>query len=365
LLSVAALCLWHRQVRWLVMIRFWRGFAIVLLLCLPWALLVSAATDGAFLSTAISGDLLAKVKSGQESHGASPGTYALVLAVLIWPATPLLIWAAGQVKAFTGRAETRFLLAWIVPFWVMIELIPTKLPHYPLPVLPALILLLIGGVAVLAKPADGTAKWRYYLGISLRYLGVAVGLVLALVVIWGAMRFGGETSRQALGFAFLGLLAAGLAAWFGHLWIRQALWRPFFGMIGAAMLFHMIVFSGVFPALSRLHISSAIAAKIGSFTTPPAAIATSGYQEPSLVFLLGRDLLLLDPREAALFLIEAPGGLAIIEQRHQAAFLDAASQLKLGLAAPVQLSGFNISKGHDVVILLYRTEIFDATVSKE
>ena len=83
-----------------------------------------------------------------------------------------------------------------------------------------------------------------------------------------------------------------------------------------------------------------------------------------MVFLLGRDLLLLDPTEAALFLIEAPGGLAIIEQRHQAAFLDAASQLKLGLAVPVQLSGFNISKGQEVVILLYRIEIFDATVSK-
>jgi hypothetical protein len=158
--------------------------------------------------------------------------------------------------------------------------------------------------------------------------------------------------------------AAGLAAWFGHLWIRQALWRPFFGMIGAAMLFHMIVFSGVFPALTRIHISSAIATKIATFPTPPAAIATSGYQEPSLVFLLGRDLLLLSPTEAALFLIEAPGGLAIIEQRHQAAFLNAASQLKLGLAAPEQLSGFNISKGQEVVILLYRAEIFDATVGK-
>ena len=364
-LSLAALCLWHWQFRWLAIIQFWRGFAIILLLCLPWALLVSAATDGAFLATAISDDLLAKVKSGQESHGALPGSYALALTILIWPATPLLIWAASQVKAFTRRAETRFLLAWIVPFWVMIELIPTKLPHYPLPVLPALILLLIGGVTALAKPPDSSAKLWYFLGISLRYLCVAIGLVLAFVVIWGAMRFGGETSRQAIGFAFLGLLAAALATWFGHIWIRQALWRPFFGMIGAAMLFHMIVFSGVFPTLSRIHISSAIAAKIAALPTAPAAIATSGYQEPSLVFLLGRDLLLLNPTEAALFLIEAPGGLAIIEQRKQAAFLDAASQLKLELAAPVRLSGFSISKGQEVVLLLYRTETFDATVSKE
>ena len=78
-------------------------------------------------------------------------------------------------------------------------------------------------------------------------------------------------------------------------------------MIGAAMLFHMIVFSGVFPALSRIHISSAIAAKIAAFPTPPAAIATSGYQEPSLVFLLGRDLLLLDPDRSGAILDRGTG----------------------------------------------------------
>ena len=365
LLTLAGLCLWHRQIRWLVIIRFWRGLLLLLALCLPWAIMVTIATDGAFLSTAVTGDLLAKVKSGQESHGAPPGAYALLLGVLIWPATPLLIWAIGQAKAFTTRAETRFLLAWIVPFWVMIELIPTKLPHYPLPVLPAVILLLIGGVAVLAKPSDGRATWRYMTGMGLRYLAIGVGGLLAAVVMWGAMTFGGETSRQAILFAVLALVMAGVAAWCGHLWIRQALWRPFFGMIGAAMLFHMMVFSGVVPALSRIHISSAIAAKIATFPAPPVAIATTGYQEPSLVFLLGRDLLLLDAREAALFLIEAPGGLAIVEQRQQAAFLEAASQLALVLSPPVHLTGFNISKGQDVVILLYRAEIFDANASKE
>jgi hypothetical protein len=156
-----------------------------------------------------------------------------------------------------------------------------------------------------------------------------------------------------------------VAGWCGHLWIKQALWRPFFGMIGAAMLFHMVVFSGVIPALSRIHVSSAIAAKIADLPTPPVAIATSGYQEPSLVFLLGRDLLLLDPKEAALFLVEAPGGLALIEARQQAAFLEVASQLELGLMPPLQVNGFNISKGQDVLILLYRAEIFDAKASKE
>ena len=31
------------------------------------------------------------------------------------------------------------------------------------------------------------------------------------------------------------------------------------------------------------------------------------------------------------------------------------------LAAPEQLSGYNMSKGQDVVILIYRREMFDAT----
>ncbi|NDG36591.1 MAG: hypothetical protein EBY34_02500, partial [Alphaproteobacteria bacterium] len=331
----------------------------------PWAVLVTAATDGAFLSTAVSGDLMAKVKSGQESHGAPPGVYALIVGLLIWPATPLLVWALAEVRQFTKRAESRFLLAWIVPFWVMIELIPTKLPHYPLPVFPAIILLLIGGVTALSNPSDGRARWRYLAGLICRYLGIGVGGLLAALSLWGAMRFGGETSREAMLFALLALVIAGVAGWCGHLWIKQALWRPFFGMIGAAMLFHMVVFSGVIPSLSRIHVSSAIAAKIADLSTPPVAIATSGYQEPSLVFLLGRDLLLLDPREAALFLVEAPGGLALIEARQQAAFLEAASQLELGLMPPLQVNGFNISKGQDVLILLYRAEIFDAKASKE
>ena len=57
-----------------------------------------------------------------------PGIYALLLGLLIWPASPLLVWAFANVRTFVASAEKRFLLAWIIPFWFMIELIPTKLP---------------------------------------------------------------------------------------------------------------------------------------------------------------------------------------------------------------------------------------------
>ena len=72
-LTLASLCLWHRQVAWLLSIlRFWRGFALILLLCMPWAILVTIATDGEFLTTAIKGDFLAKIIADR-NHGAPPG----------------------------------------------------------------------------------------------------------------------------------------------------------------------------------------------------------------------------------------------------------------------------------------------------
>ena len=364
-LTLVALCLWHRRVLWLSSLNFQRGIILLLILCLPWTILVTMATNGEFLTTAIKDDLLAKVRDGQESHGAPPGVFTLLLGVLIWPASPLLIWAFTHARTFIARAETLFLLAWIRPFWLLIELIPSELPHYPLPVLPAIILLLIGGVGVPSDSKTVRNKSLHLLGMAFRYVGVGIGLLLASIVLWAAFQFGGETSRQAVLFALMAFFMASLAAWHGHRWINQALWRPFFNMIGAPFLFHLIVYAGVVPALSRIHVSTAIAAKIAQLPAKPMAIATAGYQEPSLIFLLGRDLLLLSATEAALFLIEAPGGLAIIEQRQQKMFLKAAGQLDLRLAPPILISGINISKGQNVIILLYRAEMFDANASKE
>ena len=364
-LTLGTLCLWHRQASWLSILQFRRGLILLLLLCLPWAILVTMATNGEFLATAVKGDFLAKIKTGQESHGAPPGIYALVLCLLIWPASPLLVWAFSHARTFLKRAETLFLLAWIMPFWLLIELIPTKLPHYPLPVLPAIILLLIGGIDAVSEPKTVPIKYWHFVEMVFRYAGVSIGLLLASIVLWGAFQFGGETSRQAVLFALLAFVMASLATWYGHQWIRQALWGPFFNMIGAALLFHWVAFAGVVPALSRIHVATAIEAKISALRTKPSAIATTGYQEPSLVFLLGRDLLLLSASEAALFLIEAPDGLAIVEQRQQDVFLQTAGQLGLRLATPIQLSGINMAKGQNVIILLYRAEMFDANASKE
>ena len=157
--TVASLCAWHRDVSWLRFLRIGRGVVILALITLPWAILVTLATDGAFLDIAVRGDFVAKVKSVQESHGAPVGAYAMLAVLLLWPASLLLPRAASQLPLLSSHVESRFLLAWILPFWLVIEFVPTKLPHYPLPVIPALAVLLVCAVEA-PLPGATSGKFR-------------------------------------------------------------------------------------------------------------------------------------------------------------------------------------------------------------
>jgi 4-amino-4-deoxy-L-arabinose transferase-like glycosyltransferase len=357
--TIAALCLWDRSYRWLEQLHFVRGFLVLSALTLPWAILVTLATDGAFLDIAVRGDFLAKVKAGQESHGAPIGTYIVLLGLLIWPGCILLPRAVAQMPTLLAHAQSRFLIAWIIPFWLLIELIPTKLPHYPLPVFPALAVLLVCAVEVPLPGNLGGGKLSHkiqrYIALTGEYLMLAVAGVLAAVVLWAAITHGGQTGGRAFSFAMICLFLLAVVLWQGILWHQSGGIRPVAIILLVGALFNFSLISGLLPALSRMHVSTAIDRAINSLNMNPAAIAAAGFHEPSLVFLRGSDVLLLNGSEAALFLAEAPGGLAIVENRQREAFLEMAGRLGVELLPPYQISGFNVSKGNDVLIFLYRS----------
>ena len=54
----------------------------------------------------------------------------------------------GGAGVWAARREpgARFLLAWLVPSWIVFELVLTKLPHYVLPLYPAIAILIAGVV---------------------------------------------------------------------------------------------------------------------------------------------------------------------------------------------------------------------------
>lgn len=204
-LTALALAVWDRKAGWLLHIGWDWGAIIVAGLVLPWALAITVATDGAFWGIAVGGDLAPKLFGGQEGHGAPPGYFLVLSPVLLFPA--VLLAPAGLLEGWRSRAEPgiRFALCWLIPSWLVFELVPTKLPHYVLPTFGALAWLM---AAALTRPLDKLERWA---GAGLT---LAVGLGLAVAGGVGAALFGDAWSWVWEALAALALLAAAASgAW--------------------------------------------------------------------------------------------------------------------------------------------------------
>ncbi|WP_304177582.1 glycosyltransferase family 39 protein, partial [Phenylobacterium aquaticum] len=137
-LTALSLWGWDRQGGWLKDLGWGWGSILFLAVVGPWAWAVTVATDGGFWSAAIAGDLAPKLAGGQESHGAAPGYHTLAALVLFFPATLMLPAALGGAWRRRDEPGIRFALCWLVPSWLVFELMPTKLVHYTLPTYGAL-----------------------------------------------------------------------------------------------------------------------------------------------------------------------------------------------------------------------------------
>ena len=126
---------------WLQSLKLAKGFFLTLLLISPWLIAITIQSQGAFLEQSLGNDFASKIAGGQESHGAWPGYYLLLSAATFWPA--ILFVLPGIVQGVARRAEPgiRFLLAWAASWWLVVEIVPTKLPHYVLGAYPPLAVL--------------------------------------------------------------------------------------------------------------------------------------------------------------------------------------------------------------------------------
>ena len=357
------------------------GLVILTSLVLPWVLMVTSATDGAFLNIAIKGDLVNKLQSVQESHGAPPLTYLMLVVITFWPGSLFIARGINAIRNQWRDPNILFCLGWMVPFWVVLELTPTKLPHYNLPVFAALaILCSIGAFATLppqksksAEPQKSqnnankdktkasttiflTRAFAYIRMMSLprilvlawEYLFMAVGPVLGVVVLYAASFAQG--SRAMAGVALLASIIVSIGAFW---WQRGGSMRAIGVMITAAIGFHMALMGGVMPSLDKIRVSPRLHAEIAALDPAPEVVIAAGYHEPSLVFIHGTDTLLFPPVDAALALAEA-GGLALVESRAQNDFFKTAEAIGLKLEVVATVKGHNISRGQDISIDLYR-----------
>jgi hypothetical protein len=344
-LAAAVLAVRERSARWLWALRPALGAAVVAILVLPWFAAIGWKTGGAFFAQAVGDDMLGKVASGQQKHFAPPGAYLLVFFATFWPAAILAALAVPFAWARRRDDAVAFCLAWIVPSWLVFEAVPTKLPHYVLPLLAAVSILT---VMALARREIGP----HWPGARLAALLVpAIPTAIAVLIVAGAWRLDGVVPGVALP-VLLAAIAAAIAAWrsFG----RGEVTRAALTAVAAAAMLSVGVFGLAAPVLASLKLSPRLAAEAAAIGCADPNFATLGYREPSLVFLLGTDLVMVENARDAVAHLRGGGCRVLFVERRFAEAFDA--EVARAGAAPVlraRVSGFNINGGRPAEIAVY------------
>jgi 4-amino-4-deoxy-L-arabinose transferase-like glycosyltransferase len=289
-LTALILIAWERRIDWLSRFRPLYGPLLFLVVAAPWFVAVGIVTDGDFYRHAWGVDILGKIHEGQEGHGAPPGSYLLALFATAWPFAALVPLAAVWAWRHRGEDAPKFLIAWVVGFWVVMEAAVTKLPHYTLPTYPALAV--AAAAAVLAL--DRRRPWLVGLPLAvIALLGAALAVAVFVVP---------TLLRDALPApAALGALAALALLWL--MWRDYAVGRhQRAGLAGvaAALLLYASIYGGLFPRMEALALSPRMAEAVRLHAPcPEPVVASVGYHEPSAVFEIGTDLRLIGTEQAA------------------------------------------------------------------
>ena len=351
LLTAVCVSIVERDGHWLRSLRPVAGAGLLAVWLLPWFLAVTLLTDTQFVSRALSEDLIAKLLQGQEGHGAPPGYHVLALIVFLWPASLFIV--PALVGAWTNRAAigVRFCLAWVLPAWLMFELVPTKLPHYVLPTYPALTLL-IGATLWTAAEVMSPYRSRTAQVCGLVWMALTILLAVALVVA-GAQLGDGTRWWAMLGGATM--LLAGVLP--GRLLLGAQPRRAVTAVVGCATLV-VIVLAGVYvPRLERLWISPAVAAAIQRVTDDSStAVVSVDFREPSLVFLLGTHTVFADAPRAAQLAAANGDRVVVVAEQSRAPFLAALARLGAHARTVATVEGLNYSKGQPLRLELLVVE---------
>jgi len=338
---------------------FWRGLwrqtkplvgaPLMLAIAAPWFIAIILA-DPDFVRESAGHDFFEKLISFQETHGAPPGYYLLASVATFAPGSLFMgvaLWWAWRQRR---EREIAFCLFWLIPFWIILEIVPTKLPHYILPAYPALALLVARAVLAVEEGLLPWAQRRWPRIGYAAWAGMVVAFALACVALveW-AGRPGWLYALPVVAALLAGLIVARM--WRGEA-RRALLTASFTAPLLLATLFHVVLprADAIWP--SR-HAAEAVAKLYPDAKTRPPLVAT-GYREPSLVFHLGTATTFADP-PGIVDTLKAKDGrwLALVEERQRAAFEAAAQRSGLAVHAKDSWTGFNYSQGRRVTLTLY------------
>lgn len=356
------------------------GLVIVVAVALPWVALVGREVGWAEYWRIVLNETLGRSVNPAEGHWGPPGYHIVLMPVLFFPGSMLVFeglvrgWreapskdegasppsgVVGKLRAWRAGVQRRgispelFLLAWVIPAWVVFEVIGTKLPHYTLPLYPALALM--AGRAVVAAEGWGHSRSGRpgaadRLGIAAwALIGVAVTAAAPMTLL-GWAGFSGSPGVLLASGAVLGACGAAVCVAGRKLWIgvraRAQVWA-----IGASAVAAAVTFGVVLPALEAPWVSSRLARVIaGVDEKAQRPVGAVGFHEDSLVFLLGGRVTRLGRAQAEEWAAANPEGVLLLPTEKEGA----SGVIPQGWDAVGHVEGFNYSKGDRVELSVLR-----------
>jgi len=349
-LAALVLAVAGRGVGWLGRLRPWPGILIALAIALPWLIAITISTHGAFITQSLGNDMVAKLAGARESHGAPPGAYLAMFPVTFWPGSLFALLALPWVWRNRRDRAVIFCLAWIVPSWLVFEAVPTKLPHYVLPLYPAIALL--AGAALSDRLSAPPGRWRPWAMHAAVALWLLVGLALGAIVIAAAPLGDGRPSIRGIlaALAIWGIAAGG--AWFT--W-RGAQSRAAVLVLAGSAVALGLTFGLAIPALEAPWIAPRL--KEALFQKQPAGhgpVLIAGYAEPSALIAFGTDTKFGTGGDAAKLLADTDNAVAIVGGDQADAFKAALADGHVAAEPMATVEGFNYAKGKRITLTLYR-----------
>jgi len=345
-LAAVTLIAADRSAGWLWRLKPAIGLPFALVLVMPWLIAILIRSGGSFFTDALGQDMLAKVTGGQETHGLPPGFYFLLFWATFFPGAMLAGLAAPAVWRARAEPGCKVLLAWVVPSWIAFELVPTKLPHYVLPLYPALAILIAGVV-----DSHSLSRNRFLVHGTIWWF--IVMMVVALLLIALQIIVGQRLGLWTWSFAAAAVIFS-LFAWL--LYEVDGAEASLIRAAAASLMLAFAAYGATFPGLRALFPSVGLANYMHSAGCSDPIAVTAGFHEPSLVFLAGTNTSHGVGSGAADFLLGGSCRFAFVDSRQERAFVQRADAIGLRYTTGPRIEGFNINGGQAVTIATYRSE---------
>lgn len=338
ILTCAALSWQGRGWKWMLGLRPVVGIAIVVALVAPWVIAVGSRAGWDVYLKTVADETLGRSAGAKEGHWGPPGYHLIALCVLFWPGVLMTGLAARRAWKRRRADASLFLLSWIVPGWIVFELVTTKLPHYTMPLYPALALL--SARAVLAAGSGrlvGLREWGSRIGFGI-WCAVGVGIMAAgialLAVLSGFDDVNEEAVVTSLWYLLIGLaLVHTTRSMLAGRWVQAQLRS----MVAAVMML-AVLFATLAPAANRMstRIVELIEAADPEGKRPIAAVE---YQEDSLIFLTRGRAERIGAEGLGAWIAANEGGLVVRD------LSSSFSAAELNEPLPGMIVGLNYSRG--------------------